>query len=205
MSLLREELHGHVALLDGFNESITEIPILNLDGSSFLRLPRVSRLLNVNVIAYKVSESRQRNKGNFNWRQLTPEILAPPESQLRLETNKLNQEMSQFLTFLSEASIPERKTICAIAMATTRLRRIWICSCFKFLNARKKNVETLDTMNLNLSHFLCVDENYSTELSCGALFILCKTRNGVCFWSFSWKSFVVPLYEFEDLRNTMAF
>ena len=69
MSLLREKLHGHGALLDGFNESITEIPILNLDGSSFLRLPRASRLLNVNVITYKVSESRQRDKGNFNWRQ----------------------------------------------------------------------------------------------------------------------------------------
>ena len=42
------------------------------------------------------------------------------------------------LTSVSVAPIPERKAICAIAMTTARLKRIWICSCFRFLKLKKR-------------------------------------------------------------------
>ena len=54
------------------------------------------------------------------------------------------------LTFDPVASIPERKAICAIAMATTRLKRIWICSCFKFLKEQtNKTNKNESRVNIN--------------------------------------------------------
>ena len=63
------------------------------------------------------------------------------QSSTQKNVKCLNQGKLLRHTFVSEASIPERKAIWAIAMETTRLKRIWISSCFKFLYVRKKKIE----------------------------------------------------------------
>ena len=52
---------------------------------------------------------------------------------------QINQHL--WLTITSVASIPARNVICAIAMATTRLKRIWVWSSFKSPKEAKKIIE----------------------------------------------------------------